>query len=329
MTEARHDLVPLSEPDRWNAALAEVPHGHAHTWGFCHAVQRTSRLPTYLYRYERGEARVVCPLSEREFGGQTDIVTPYGFGGFATRGPGERFPDDWGEFARASGWVCGYLALHPLLCDARGFPTDELHVHTQLYVMDLKGSAEEVFRRLSQNRRRQLRDWPSVAPGLCHDRSALTDFLLANYEEFFASKGAASATTFVPETMEGIAGLDDVFMVGAGADGEVESVAAFGHTPRCGEYLFNVSVPGGEKHAVHLIWAAVQWLRDRGVASLNLGGGIRPQDSVAEFKRRFGGAELPLVSLRQVYLAGEYERLCRMAGVSLTDRSGYFPAYRA
>jgi hypothetical protein len=35
------------------------------------------------------------------------------------------------------------------------------------------------------------------------------------------------------------------------------------------------------------------------------------------------------VSLRQVYRAGDYQRLCRAAGVSPTDRSGYFPAYRA
>jgi hypothetical protein len=69
-------------------------------------------------------------------------------------------------------------------------------------------------------------------------------------------------------------------------------------------------------------------LRALGVTSLNLGGGIREGDDLAEFKRRFGAAELPLVSLRQVYRQDEYERLCREAGVT-SHRSAWFPPYRA
>jgi hypothetical protein len=61
---------------------------------------------------------------------------------------------------------------------------------------------------------------------------------------------------------------------------------------------------------------------------LNLGGGIRPGDDLAEFKRRFGAVELPLASLRQVYRADAYEELCRAAGVT-SERAGWFPPYRA
>ena len=128
--------------------------------------------------------------------------------------------------------------------------------------------------------------------------------------------------------MTAIAALDDVIMVGAGEGGSLESVAVFGHTVHGGDYLFNVSVPGGEHHAVNLIWAGVERLRALGVTSLNLGGGIREGDDLAEFKRRFGAAELPLVSLRQVYRQHEYERLCLQAGVT-SQRSGWFPPYRA
>ncbi len=87
-------------------------------------------------------------------------------------------------------------------------------------------------------------------------------------------------------------------------------------------------MPGGERHAVHLVWAGVERLRARASERLNLGGGIREGDDVAEFKRRFGAAELPLVSLRQVYRQDEYERLCLQAGVTY-QRSGWFPPYRA
>ena len=181
--------------------------------------------------------------------------------------------------------------------------------------------------RLSQNRRRQLRDWPSVEASLEHDRGRLTEFLLGTYAEFFARRGAGRATDLSRETMAAIAGLDDVLVVGAGRGGSSRSRSS-GTPPHGADYLFNVSVPGGERHAVHLIWWAAQQLRALGVPRLNLGGGVRPGDDLAEFKRRFGAAELPLVSLRQVYRADVYDELCRAAGVT-SDRDGWFPPYRA
>ena len=193
----RHELIPLTDRGRWEEALEALPHGHAHTWGFCRAIQLTSGLPTHLYSYERGRVRVVCPIAERGLGDQVDIVTPYGFGGFALNGDWGQFPEDWGEFARARGWVSGYLGLNPLLCEPRGFALEEVHVHNRLFVMDLSGSGADLRQRLSKNRRRELRNWPSLAANLEDDRTRLSDFLLSTHADFFARKGAASARTSI------------------------------------------------------------------------------------------------------------------------------------
>jgi hypothetical protein len=323
----RHELIPLEDGERWTAALADVPHGHAHTHGFCRAVQLTSGARTHLYRYESRGARVVCPLAERGAGGETDVTTPYGFGGFATSGDPVGFAAAWREFAVEQGWVCGYVALNPAFADAGAFPAEEVHVHNRLYVLDLRQSPDRLWAGLSQNRRRQLRDWDEVSGRLETDRARLGRFLVGNLGEFMARRGAGAATAFRRETVAAIAELDDVLMVGAG-DGELESVAAFGYTPHAGDYLFGVSRPGGERHSAHLVWWGVERLRALGVAHLNLGGGIREGDDVAEFKRRFGAAERPLASLRQVYRPEVYDRLCAEAGVS-PARSTWFPPYRA
>jgi hypothetical protein len=324
----RHGLIALAERDRWLEALRDVPHGPAHTWGICRAAALTSGLATFLFVFEDGDGRAVCPVSERDFGGRTDVVTPYGFGGFAGTVPRERLAEGWAAFARSRGWVCGYLGLNPVFHDGGGFAPGEVHVHNRLYVMDLRGTDAELWARLSQNRRRQLRDWASVERGLVHDRGALTAFLLAEYPAFFARRGVGPASDFSAQTMAAFAGLDDVWMVGAAPGGDVESVAVFAHTPHAADYLFGVSVPGAEHHSAHLIWAGAQRLRRLGVPSLNLGGGVREGDRLAEFKRRFGAAQLPLRSLRQVYDAEAYAELCRRAGVS-PDRGGWFPPYRA
>jgi hypothetical protein len=323
----RHELIPLDDGERWTAALADVPHGPAHTVGFSRAVQLTSAAPTYLYRFDSASGRVVCALAEREQAGELDVTTPYGFGGFAVAGDYAGFVEEWSEFARGRGWVCGYIALNPLFADASAFPPEELGVHNRLYVLDLRQPAERLWAGLSRNRRRQLRDWETTRARLELDRARLSDFLVDRFAAFFESRGAGAATDFRSETVAAIANLDEVLLVGAG-EGEVEAVAAFAYTAHAADAVFAVSRPGGERHSAALYWWGVERLRELGVPALNLGGGIRAGDRVAEFKRRFGAVERPLVSLRQVYRPDVYERLCADAGVS-PARSGWFPPYRA
>jgi hypothetical protein len=103
----------------------------------------------------------------------------------------------------------------------------------------------------------------------------------------------------------------------------------FGLADGVGEYLFNVSRPGGERHGVSLVWAGVQHLRAAAARVLHLGGGVQPGDDIAEFKRRFGASTVPLRSIRQVFQPERYEALCAAVGVDPADRAGYFPAYRS
>jgi len=197
-----HELIPLDDMDRWNASLAGVAHVHAHTWGFCHAIFRTSGAPTFLYSYNDGVNRVACVVAERNQEGYTDLYTPYGFGGFTSLGSIADFPDDWARFARLHGWITGYIALNPLLCNGDHFAEEERCVRNELFVMDLRGSADDMFRRLSINRQRQLSAKPTT--NLCFDREILGDFLVRTYQDFFSRRGAGTATRFVPETIQEI-----------------------------------------------------------------------------------------------------------------------------
>ena len=129
--------------------------------------------------------------------------------------------------------------------------------------------------------------------------------------------------------MAAIAALDDVFMVGAGTGGSSSRWPSLAtrRTPAITCSTSRSRAASGTP--CHLIWSAVQRLRELGVPSLNLGGGVREGDDVAEFKRRFGAAELPLASLRQVYRPERLRaRSAAQAGVT-SDRSGWFPPYRA
>jgi hypothetical protein len=210
-----------------------------------------------------------------------------------------------------------------LFFDARGFPPADVFVHNQLYLLDLSGSAADQFERMSRNRRRQVRDYGHE--NLVTDRGRLAEFLVMQHDEFFMRKGGSSR--LADEALRRLAYLREAVVVGADGPDGIESVLAVAHTCFCADSMFAISTAGGERHGARLHWYAIEQLRAAGVPVLNMGGGLHPGDSIAEFKRRFGAYEVPLRSIRQIYDDGAYKRLCRERGVESTS-SGYFPAYR-
>jgi hypothetical protein len=322
-----HRRIPLQSRAEWEYALAGIPHAIGHTWGHCRSIELSSGVPTHLYCYEAGTTRVVCPLAERRFRGEPDVVTPYGFGGFVGTGDCSTFPARWTEYAARSGYVCGYIGLHPVLSDTHGYPAGTVQAHNSVFVLDLTRTADQLIAGMDTNRRRQLRA-PTAGVRMVWDRSRLQAFFVATYPQFVRRAGAAPVYHFGAETLASLCALENVFLVGAEVDGALEAVMVFGHTPELGEYLFGVALPEGRRHAARLLWCGIERLRSLGVPRVNLGGGARPGDGIAEFKRRFGARELPLPALRQVYRPETFDALCSAAGVS-PDVDGYFPPYHS
>jgi hypothetical protein len=318
-------LIPVDARRAWDAALADMPHAFAHTWDNCHAMAASSGHATYLYSFSADGVRVVCPLAERPIGDYVDLVTPYGFSGFVASGDCPGFSSHWQRFAAGRGYVCAYLLLNPVLPSGSLFG-DLPERHKTLFVFDLRLSEDELFARLSTNRRRQVRR--ATPDAVVTDREELTEFFVATYPEFIARRDAAGVYHLAEESMRALCGSPRVLLIGARSGGRLRAASLFGFTAHGGDYLYSASLPGDEQWSAILIWAAVRELKARGVPSLNLGGAVSDDDGVAEFKRRFGTEEVPLHNVKQVYRPDVYRALCDEAGVD-PGQTGYFPAYRA
>ena len=321
--------IGLEFPAEWKAALTGIKHAFAHTWENCQSMHLTTGFTTYLYCLETENVRIVCPIAEREFEGHIDIVTPYGFSGFVGNSDCDGFSRHWREFAREHGYVCGYIGLNTIFENKTYFQSDELYSYNNIYVLDLRQSEEELYAKLSAGRKGQLKEWKKNSAGLLLDRPALKDFFLANYSEFFREKGATPAYAFSVATLNSLFAMDNVVMVGAGLPESVEATTVFTYTPHAADYLFNISLPKGRRHSAALIWYGVNYFKSIGIPTLNLGGGVRADDSLAGFKQRFGGNKLTLNCLKQVYDKAVYRALCERAGADPAGKTGYFPPYRA
>lgn len=322
----RETCISVESETEWKEALSGIPHGFAHTWENCYAMTLTTSLNTFLYCFEEEAARIVCPLAERRFGDYTDIVTPFGFSGFVGIGHPTAIEPRWADFVTRKGYVCGYIGLNPILFDDRLF-TWESQAYHSVYTLDLTEPADLLFARLDRNRRRQLSSTEQFVNDVVTDQETLRAFFLEHYAEFYAGRGATSTYQFSRATIEFLLRQHNVTLIGAPRGG-LQSVLVLVHTPTMAESLFSVSLAEGKRYSAPLLWYGVQQLRSMGIATLNLGGGVRERDGVAQFKERFGATRRPLRCLKQVYRTDIFRDLCRQVGTNPDDRDGYFPPYR-
>lgn len=323
----RHDLIPIAEQDRWNHALVGIPHGFGHTWESCHAQWLTTRLPTYLYVFEADGARIICPLLIRGSEGQFDVTTPFGFSGFAGTGHCPQFRDEWFAFARSKGWVCAYIGQNPQLEPERYWPREDFEEGQNLFWLDLSQSDAEILGRLSRGRRPPIKRWRANPDWPCTDRAEIAEFIIKNHKDFFRRVGATTTYSFTEATWRSLAASPNVELLGARSNGRLVATMLFGFAGRLADALFNVSVPEGRDAATALMVEGARRLRARKVEMLNMGGGVRPGDSVEASKRQFHAIVQPLLRLKQVLNSGTFAALCQRAGIDPCAPSTYFPPY--
>lgn len=319
------ERIPIACPERWREVLRNVPHAFGHTWESCYAFSLTSNSPTYLYHFKAGEISIVCALAEREFAGSLDLVTSYGFSGFVGNGYCPAFPSHWSKYVKENDYVCGYITLNPFF--PAPAPFEKSRPHNTLFALDLSISKSELESRLDRNRRRELREWAREGEPLVVDQAVLTDFLLAQHPSFLERVNARRTHQFTDATLSALCSSDNVLLVGAQERGNLVAVYVFGYTAAVVDCLLNVAVPEGRRYTTALVSYGVDRFKEMGIPWLNFGGGVRPNDSLAQAKMRFGGHPMPITALRQVYKPSIYAELSRTSGVSGAETSDFFPPY--
>ncbi len=317
-------LISLSEPAAWTAALDGVEHAFNHTLDANSAFAQSTGYEVQLLVCESAHFKTVCPLAVRHYRGEADVFTIPGFSGFASAGRADGFEAVWNEIGRELGWICAYVQLHPLLPNPfsakTAAPPDRV-----AYVLNLDLPLPALLQRMSQSRRRQLsRPSPSDS-NIMIGEVGVHEFLAREAPGFYSARAASKLMVPSAEAWESMVRSPNAIAVQARRGDEIQAVSLFGGANGVADYLYNISTREGQAHSASLIWAAVCELRQRGFRGLNLGGGISTNDSIAEFKRRFGPDEMPIVTLQHVFNVPTYNALCEQSGAP--TESSFFPAY--
>lgn len=315
-------IIPLSDHERWRAET--VHDGRpSQDRSYLEAISRPGAEPR-LAVVRSGGARLLLPFIERDWHGDVDIATPLGLSGASVL-PSATAPFElWREYASGQGWIAGYIQLAPDV-DIESPPAgDRLVAGNEVFLLDL--SMADPLASASEIVRRKIRRGDRAGVGLVTDPDRLGDALARLYPPTMARLGAGEAYGHGDAGLRALARIPGAVVVGAERDDEVLAVSVFIVAGQRAEYLCNASSEQGRELAAWLIAQGISRLQRAGVTELNLGGGVRRDDGLHQFKARFNGRACPLRSLRQVYDHGRYLALC--AAAAADPDGSWFPAYR-
>lgn len=271
------------------------------------AVEEASalQLPVIVRPVEPGERR--------------DAISPYGYPGATGRPdpPPDPSQVDWSETGLVSIFVRDRIGEPP--CFARG--TVRNHVH-------LADGADGIRKRLrEQIRRNERRGWAvELSPGRETADPAREAFEHA-YAQTMARAGAAERYLYPSEYFQRLLSGGRIWLLVAARGGErlagALAVASDGYLHYYLGGTADEALP--DSPMKNLFTAMIELGGELGLP-VNLGGGLRPGDSLDEFKRGFANARAPFHTHEVICDAAAYEEL---AAAAAPAPQGFFPAYRS
>jgi hypothetical protein len=267
-----------------------------------------------------GDTELALPVIVRpiEGGDRLDAISPYGYPG-ADRSPDhppDRASIDWSDTGLVSVFVRDRIGERP--CFAGG--TLRTHVH----VAESEGGIRKRLR--EQIRRNDRRGWTTrQIPGREVEMGQLRAFERA-YGETMARTGASERYLYPTSYLARLLLSEHSWLLLAeqeeSALGGAIAVASDGYLHY---YLGGTADEALSDSPMKNLFAAMIELGTELGLPVNLGGGLRPGDSLDEFKRGFATGEAPFRTHEIVCDPAAYEELS--SGVSAPG--DFFPAYRA
>ena len=267
------------------------------------------------------EDELHLPIIVRDIEGTElrDAISPYGYPG-ARELPGDP-PNpqeiDWSEAGLVSVFVRDRVGERT--CFAGGTPRSHVHVAEGM------GGVRKRLR--EQIRRNERRGWESrLVPGREVEMGQLGGFERA-YGETMARAGAAGRYLYPTSYFGRLLHSERSWLLLAERDGEALAgaiaVASDGYLHY---YLGGTADEALSDSPMKNLFVAMIELGDQLGRPVSLGGGLKPGDSLDDFKRGFATGQAPWCTHEVICDPAAYEELAAAAGDVPED---FFPAYRA
>jgi ribosomal protein S18 acetylase RimI-like enzyme len=333
-------LIAPEDPD-WTAVLAATRHDFHHLPAYARlsAEERSGRA--VAVHVGDGQRSLLLPLVLRDFDGETDAVSPYGYPGPLTTDPDPAFLRLGLAAARQAlqneGVVAAFVRLHPLINTT---PVDGLGTvvrHGDTVAIDLTFSPEEQWRRMRSNHRRDVararrEGWAAYVDVGWQHYDTFKRLYRATMDRHAAAGHYYFSDAYFHELRAALGETLQLWVVERG--GEVAAAGLFVTTGDIMEYYLSGTDPTSPcpQPGKLMIHEAGVHGSTRGARTLLLGGGLGASgDSLMHFKAGFSPDRHAFSTLRLVIDWDAYRRLAAKHRPERDpdDTTGFFPVYRA
>jgi hypothetical protein len=286
---------------------------------------------THSLHVETGHSESVLPVIVRNVPGseRVDAVSPYGYPGGSVTGAGAADPGavDWSQTGLVSLFVRDRIGEPPTL--AGGTIRSEVQIADPLRATGIRKRLRE------QIRRNERLGWKVHARAGPETSQAEREAFRRAYSETMARTGAASRYLYSSEYFGSLLEGEGIWLLLAvrGDDPPSAGAIAVWSDGYLHYFLGGTAEEALPSSPMKNLFAAMIELAGELGRPLNLGGGVRPGDSLEGFKRGFANGSAPFRTHEVVCDPQSYDSLTAAAGTADRARpdvgEDFFPAYRA
>lgn len=337
------EIIPVSRPDEWNAAVKRCCN-----YDFCHFADYHATEDTtepFLFVYHRGADLIILPLLKRVIKGTPylDCTTVYGYTGPASNidfaemdsGLKKGFTENLHTYLYEGQIVAVFCRMHPLY-DQKTVLKDmpEIYENGKSVAIDLQqpvelqrlGYRKAIRQKINQLRRRGF----EVKAAVTHaERNEFIKIYTAGMD-----KVAASAIYYFDEryfdNLLGSENIDSVLLL-CYFEGQITAGAIVTFANRVMQvHLAGTAAGFLSDSPMKLIFDEASLLgRNRNMHYLHIGSGVGGQeDSLFHFKTGFSNLLFPMYTWRYIVNKSVYNQLIDGHDVSTQYNTNLFPLYR-
>jgi len=318
--------ISIENKDGWSKLHESKSTDLYMSWEYCQIINDKYELGITLLCIENGNNGVMLTYAKRSKKNDNfDLFTPYGMGGIEIWGDKkEDMIQSLSKYLGSKQYVSYYL-----LCSADQFKqnNDLFKTHRTTYNLNLNKSVEELWKGIHKNHKYEIKKIKQDDFKIIYEKSILKDNFTDLYEQTILRVNASSAYSYKRATLQNLINSNISELIGACINNKIVCVVLFIKFKNKAEYFINASTQEGRFASRKLIWEMIVNLKEQGIETINLGGGVKEGDFLDDFKRRFGGKAMPMGKLTGVVNHVKYDELCKE--FCLHESTDYFPPYWA
>jgi len=313
--------------EKWAELLEPFDYLVYHTLDCISSIHNLSEIECNLYRFTLGKSSAIVPLISRSFEGQQDLVTPYGYSGIIFKNFSNLLLNKIYNYFCSQSFICSYIVNSPISNDLEPMKHSSFYDKNSCFIIDCSLSIESLTTNIVGRRRSQVKLKNDCE--FIYEKKELKGEFLKLYKLSMQAKEVSGYHLFSDDMVNSLISSSKTFLIGLKSGGKLLSISLFGRTDYACDFILNGATHDGRKFSSAILWEAVKITKSNKIPYFNLGGGLVMNDSLDQYKSKFGGFRKQFGAFREVHDKVGYSRILEQKNIELDDNyNGFFPAYR-